>query len=250
MRLVFIGALIFTLFNFKINAQHTDTFVIKYEKKINVHKRFEDSKGENWYEEFIKRTPKYYVEEHLLIALENASVYSKIVDENAAPNRNNGLWGYSSDENKVYNNFLTQKTIATREVFEDKFLIQDSLKKLNWKLTTDTRVIEGYNCRKATTVIFDSIEVIAFYAEELVMSTGPEFFQGLPGAILGLAIPDIHLTIFATQVKRTVSKEQFEKFSVPTEGKKSNYEKVHDLLQKAVGKWGKYGKFNMWLMQL
>ncbi|ULT40412.1 GLPGLI family protein [Niabella defluvii] len=42
--------------------------------------------------------------------------------------------------------------------------------------------------------------MVAFYTDEIITKAGPESFNGLPGMILGLAIPHQHITIFATSV--------------------------------------------------
>jgi GLPGLI family protein len=42
--------------------------------------------------------------------------------------------------------------------------------------------------------------IYAFYAEELVGTSGPEVVQGLPGVILGLGIPTYNTTWFADKV--------------------------------------------------
>jgi GLPGLI family protein len=49
----------------------------------------------------------------------------------------------------VYNDYLTGTTISQKPVFEKTFLMQDSLAKIKWRLTPDTRTIAGFECRKA-----------------------------------------------------------------------------------------------------
>ncbi len=66
----------------------------------------------------------------------------------------------------------------------------------------------------------DSIVVIAFFTDEIIPASGPESFGGLPGMILGLAIPRMHTTWYATklELKPANSKE----LAAPTGGKKFN----------------------------
>ncbi len=47
----------------------------------------------------------------------------------------------------------------------------------------------------------DSIYVVAFYTDEILTTGGPESFTGLPGMILGIAIPHEHVSWFATKVE-------------------------------------------------
>ena len=49
-------------------------------------------------------------------------------------------------------------------------------------------------------MVMDSIVVIAFYTDEILTSGGPESFNGLPGMIMGLAIPRLHTTWYATKL--------------------------------------------------
>jgi len=43
--------------------------------------------------------------------------------------------------------------------------------------------------------------VVAFYCPEIMPQGGPELFTGLPGMILGLAIPRYFTTWFATKIE-------------------------------------------------
>jgi GLPGLI family protein len=55
----------------------------------------------------------------------------------------------------VYNDYTTRTTISQKPVFEQTFLMQDSLAKIKWKLTPDTRTIAGFECRKAMWAYLD-----------------------------------------------------------------------------------------------
>lgn len=103
-------------------------------------------------------------------------------------------------KNKVYSNFSTGIALTQKQAFEQVFFIRDSVKRLKWKLTEETREIAGYECHRANALLFDSIYVVAFYTDEIPTRGGPESFNGLPGMILGVAIPHQHITIFAESV--------------------------------------------------
>jgi GLPGLI family protein len=89
--------------------------------------------------------------------------------------------------------------------------------KIDWKITNEPRTIAGFECRKAVARIFDSVVVIAFYTDEIMPSSGPESFGGLPGMILGLAIPRLHTTWYATKLELIDVSGQI---IAPKEGKK------------------------------
>lgn len=120
-------------------------------------------------------------------------------------------------KNKVYSNLKTNETNSEKQAFEKLFYIDDTLKKIKWKLTEETREIAGYQCRRANALYFDSIYVVAFYTDEILTQGGPESFNGLPGMILGIAIPHQHITIFATRIRGMETSP--EKWKIPNAGK-------------------------------
>ncbi|HEY9260486.1 GLPGLI family protein [Chitinophaga sp.] len=120
-------------------------------------------------------------------------------------------------KNKVYSNFSTDTVLTEKQAFEQVFFMKDAAKKLKWKLTEETREIAGYECHRANALLFDSIYVVAFYTDEIPTRGGPESFNGLPGMILGVAIPHQHITIFAESV--TLMDTAPEKWKMPAPGK-------------------------------
>jgi GLPGLI family protein len=65
----------------------------------------------------------------------------------------------------------------------------------------------------------------AWFAPDLICSTGPESYNGLPGAILGLAKEDGSVTYFATSV--SILNPEKEKLLHPT--KKIKYKSTNEL---------------------
>lgn len=86
------------------------------------------------------------------------------------------------------------------DFFGQNVIIEDSLQNITWKLTDEYREIAGYECRRANGVVFDSISVVAFYTEQIPHSLGPNTSHGLPGAILGYVVPQLHFHIYATKI--------------------------------------------------
>lgn len=78
--------------------------------------------------------------------------------------------------------------------------VEDSIPAIEWRLTNENRVIAGFNCRKATGKIMDSVYVFAFYTEEITIPGGPCSVSGLPGMILGMTIPRMYASWIATKV--------------------------------------------------
>ena len=54
----------------------------------------------------------------------------------------------------TYCDFDKGSRIEQREIFGKKFIVTDSIRKLNWKMGEDTKTILGYVCHKATTQRF------------------------------------------------------------------------------------------------
>jgi GLPGLI family protein len=145
-----------------------------------------------------------------------------------------------ADKNVVFNNYKTQTTVTQKPVFEETFLVQDSLVKIKWKLTADTRLIAGFECRKAIGLIDDNIAVFAFYTDEILVNGGPESVNGLPGMILGMGVPRIHTTWFATKVE--ITNVPMTQVVPATKGKKVDRPTMIKSLDKVLKDWGNYGK--------
>jgi GLPGLI family protein len=143
-------------------------------------------------------------------------------------------------DNVVFCDLQADKSTTQKTVYESTFLIQDSLRKANRKTTNDTREIAGFKCRKATTVIMDSVFIVAFYTDQITTSGGPEPFNELPGMILGLVVPRLHATWYATKVELT--EPSAADLTVPAKGKKTNNDELVQKLKSTMKDWGKFGQ--------
>ena len=212
---------------------------IEFERKVNIHAQME---GE-FAEQFKKQIPQYYTTYFDLIFAGDKSIYKP-----GKEGDKNNMWGSPASENVVYSDFTNKKYLARKQVFEQSYLIEDSLRRAVWKITNDKRDIAGYECRRATTVIMDSVFVVAFYTDEIMISTGPESFCGLPGTILGLVIPRLHTTWYATKVENYTPKP--EDFLPPTKGKKTNNLQLKTTLTNSLKDWGKWAQRNIWAIMI
>ncbi|HEY2720208.1 MAG TPA: GLPGLI family protein, partial [Chitinophagaceae bacterium] len=186
---------------------------------------------------FKDRIPEQVVNYYDFIGDTSKSIYKPGKDTPFDPKS----WYESvADKNIVYTDYQSGKIIAQKPVYEETFLIEDSLLKIKWKLNPDTRVIAGFECRKAFGIIDDSIGVIAFYTDEILIPGGPESVGGLPGMILGLSVPRLHATWIANSVQAVgVNMNTV----VPsTKGKKVTRKTMVDQLENVLKNWGNYGK--------
>ena len=104
---------------------------------------------------------------------------------------------------QTLSNFTDRSYKRFNDIGGDKVIIQDTMKTITWRITDEYRDIAGYNCRRANGITPDSIYVVAYYAAEIPVSGGPESINGLPGMILGMAVPSQHVSYFATKVELT-----------------------------------------------
>lgn len=181
-----------------LNAAQAQQFiergVIEYEVKSNLRK----SVGNSMWSEMLKdKLPEFNVGYYTLTFANNKSIFkfdhwenNKVPDYMRKSDEEN-IWYY--DYNK--GEYSKQKSIAGTNM-----QIMDSIPKLHWKLSNENRMIAGFNCRKATAIIFDSVYVFAFYTEEITLPGGPISINGLPGTIMGITIPRLYTSWIATKV--------------------------------------------------
>ncbi len=221
-----------------VNAQYTFMGKITYERKVNLYKLWE---GDEWMERFKDRSPQF-MSNYFELSFTPASAYYKPGKEVEAPKMN---WGLPPGaENEVFTDFATRTVIANKQIYEQRFLIQDSTRRLKWRITNEVRTIADYKCRKAVSKICDSVYVIAFYTDDIPVSGGPEQFGGLPGMILELAIPRLHTTWIATQIiVSTIKNPETPPFE---KGKKVSRMELAATIQKSLKDWGKGAAKNVW----
>lgn len=205
---------------------------IEFEKKTNMHKWVEDN---SWTRELKDRLPPYRVQYYDLM-FDSAQTYYKMGRE-VADDKWKNFWGSSTgEEDVVMHNLLAMQSTAYKQVFEKKFLVQDSALNIEWRITDETRTIAGFDCRKAVGKFFDSLYVVAFYTDQIAVPGGPELYNGLPGMILGLAFPRYYITWFATKVE--LIEPKMNELKIPS-GKttKVNRKELMDQVRK-VFEWG------------
>jgi len=210
---------------------------IEFEKKTNV---WAGIKGE-FADQFKKANPEYKSSFFNYEFADNKSIY---LPGRETDTKNPFFFGAAAGNNIVYSDYNSGKYIAEKNVFDKTFLIEDSLRNATWKITSDFREIAGFNCRRATTIIMDSVFVVAFYTDEIMISGGPESFNGLPGMILGLVINRLHTTWYATKVE--VNSVNLKEIAPPAKGKKVTNAELIESLKKSFSGWGDAASRNIW----
>lgn len=116
---------------------------------------------------------------------------------------------FGSDD-VLFHDFNTNTKVEARELMDKKFIIDDSIRPMKWKMTGETKTILNQNCMKATTTLIskrtstsmengklerkeidDTANVVAWFATAIPVAAGPGEYQGqLPGLILELDVKD------------------------------------------------------------
>lgn len=227
-------------FALDVKAQFTLQGKIEYERKINTHRQFD---GDDWFEKFKSQIPKFNISYFDLLFTTAKSVY-KPGREAPGATQLRMFGGAPASENTVFTDFGSKEVKAGKQIFEQNFLVQDSIRKIPWKITDEVRIIADYKCRKAVSRICDSVYVVAFYTDDIAVNGGPEMFAGLPGMILEIAIPRLYTTWTATKVEITPPADK--DLVAPSKGKKTNQKDLLESLQGSLKDWGKYGQRNIW----
>ena len=167
-----------------------------------------------------------------------------------------------------YKNVKDQKMLQEQEFFGKQFLINDELKKLEWKLGSETKQIGKYLCMKATAIkkademdfasmrrrnndkednetakdstatkdIMDDIEVpkeieiTAWYTPQIPINQGPGEYWGLPGLILEINAD--RTTILCSKIIMNPSEK--EEIKIPSKGKVVTQKEYNDIVKKKV----------------
>jgi GLPGLI family protein len=219
---------------------------IEFERTTNLYKRLEDDANENnasFYEALKKNMPELKTTYFNLYFDKDKTLYEPGREVEVAKKVPDWMGGPAED-NIVFSDLNAKMFSSQKTVFENTYNIQDSLRNAEWKITSDTRTIAGFQCRKATTLLMDSVFVFAFYTDQIVPRGGPESFSGLPGMILGIAIPRLHTTWFAT--KLITSDPKISAIAPPKKGKKINVSALKSTLNTSLKQWGKYGQRFIW----
>ncbi|MBL7707333.1 MAG: GLPGLI family protein [Taibaiella sp.] len=228
-------------------AQFSSKGSIDFTRSVNMRlsmqlEASDEFKNSTYFKEQIKKTPTNYATYFKMSFNEQASQY---FFDKAGEVATGMFWDNKvAAENTVIQDFVQHKLTAQKEIYEKNYIINDSLPRYQWKIHDDVREIAGYQCRKATTVINDSVVVVAYYTDQILVSSGPESFGGLPGMILGLAIPRLYTTWFATKVTDVeLSEKEIKKIK---KGKIVDFKTLQKEIEPSLKDWGKWGHTTLW----
>ncbi|SEK69185.1 GLPGLI family protein [Parapedobacter koreensis] len=221
-------------------ARFVESGVVEFEKRVNMYAKIKNQIGgnsfmEQAFEQYQKANPQFKSFKYSLAFGQGKTRFWP----HAAPGSNTGFFGSDPSVdmgNTIFTDLLTGQSTSQKSIYEETYLITDSTRRIQWRLTNETREIAGYECRRANALVLDSVYVVAFYTDQIPVAGGPESFTGLPGLILGVALPYENTTYFATKVEdRPVTAKELE---MPKKGKALNYRELRTQLEASLKNWG------------
>lgn len=191
-----------------VSAQHVyfiENGRIEYEKKVNMYVKIKELVNKTSfftdqnYEEYKRANPQFATSLAILDFSSLKSTYQPKEETTTKRIFMSDPW--ATLKNNIQTDFKTDSTTTLRNLYDEEYIVKDKKREILWKITNETREIAGFQCRRANGLIMDSVYVVAFYTDEILTSGGPESFSGLPGMILGVALPHDNVTWFATKVE-------------------------------------------------
>jgi GLPGLI family protein len=127
-------------------------------------------------------------------------------------------------DDKAYHNFETGRRIDQRELNSKNYIVEDSIQKLKWKLTGESKTILGHKTQLARAErigkrfmlsmengemkrqeVADTAHINAWFAMDIPVPAGPDFQGQLPGLILELDMNNGRVVYRALEISPKVN---------------------------------------------
>ena len=184
--------------------------------------------------------PKSRVDKFELTFGNNQSLWKHVDEDNAQDEMSgNGMqirMVAQGANDVIFHDFSSARKVEQREMFDKKFIIADSIRKLSWKITGETKTILGHICQQAIAQrtgtrmqtlmengkiekkeVTDTANLVAWFTTEIPVSAGPEVQGQLPGLILALDMNNGRTVYRAIELQ---PKTDLATIKEPTKGKK------------------------------
>lgn len=174
-------------------------------------------------------------------------------------------WGANFARGEQYKNVGENKLVQAQEFYGKRFLVQDQLQSIKWKMESEIREIGGYTCFKATAVVPSSdlswfnfswgdlnsnsdsseepeirlTQIEAWYTLQIPVKNGPAEFWGLPGLILEVSADDTTMLCYEI----TINPKERNSIEAPSKGQvisKSDYRAT--IIEKMMEMRNSYGR--------
>jgi len=160
----------------------------------------------------------------------------------------------------TFANLEEGKTVTKRELDSKNYLVDETIQKLPWKLTAETKTILGYVAHKAVAQQFttrtimnmengemktkqqaDTVNVVAWFTQNIPVPAGPVFQGQLPGVILELDMNGGRIVYKAVEVSPKVNADNIKE---PKGGKRITSEEFAKVRQQMLEEMRKNGPAN------
>ena len=193
--------------------------------------------------EMAAQFPKSRTDQFELFFGNNQSLWQFLPDASSEGDPNTfasggSIIGFAGGSNDIsYSNFDKGTRVEQREIADKNYIVTDSISKMGWKLTEETKTILTYKAFKAIAQrittrnqmvmengemkrqqLPDTVSVVAWFTPDIPVPAGPAIYQGqLPGLILELEENNGRTIYKAVEVSSKVS---VSKIKEPKDGKK------------------------------
>jgi GLPGLI family protein len=103
-----------------------------------------------------------------------------------------------SNDQIYYKNINNNEMLFELLNLGKKYYVKDNIYDWKWVISDETKKIDNYNCKKATTT-FLGYQYTAWFTEDIPVNCGPDRFHGLNGLIIHLKMPA--LEYIATKIE-------------------------------------------------
>lgn len=213
------------------NAQQKEGKVI-YERKVQMNISFGEGGPQPVAQTRINRLELNFANNQMMLKQMEEDAQDDAINSGGVQIR---TFGGGADD-ATYCDFTRAYKVETREFFDKKFLIGDSIRKINWKLMDDTKTILNHNCRKAVgqrtgkrqvmsmdngkmerKEVDDTTTIIAWFTMDIPVSASPEAQGQLPGLVLEMEANNGRTVYKAVEL---TAKPDLAAIKEPTKGKK------------------------------
>lgn len=238
--LILLGVLVSLTAANVVFAQTTEG-VITYEIKVNMHRRLPPDR-----QDMKAMMPEFRTTREQLFFNASESLYKPLIEDEEQDMTASGGGVHirmQQPNNEFYFDQNTQTIVSKQEFMGKHYLIEDTLKVSPWKFGTETKTIQGYECKQAyytdESRPEQKMEITAWYTDKIRPFLGPERFLSLPGAVLAVDINNAERVIVAKTIEmRPLKKSEMKK---PSGGQKSTQAEFRKMVEEQMKQMGGRG---------
>ena len=216
--------------------------VITYETKINMHRRLPPERAQ-----MKAMIPEFRTTKQQLFFKTAESLYKPLIEDEEEETSASGGGGVRmvmrTPNNEIYLDQNSSRLVSKQEFFGKDYLIEDSVKMAPWKFGTETKVIQGYECKQAyytdESQSNQKQEITAWYTDKLRPFLGPDRFNTLPGAVLAVDTNNAERIIVAIKMEMRELKKN--ELKMPTSGTKTTRVEFRKMVEEQMKKMGGSG---------